>query len=65
MPEWTLKTLRIRNNLTQTEAAEKLGISPAKLSNWEKSKTFPNVPEIIEIEKLYGISYADIKFLPS
>lgn len=65
MPEWTLKTLRINNNLSQAEAAEKLGISPSKLSNWENSKTFPDVPEIMKIEKLYGISYADIKFLPN
>lgn len=60
----TLKALRIINNLTQKEAAKSLGIAETTLSKWENSKSFPTVPEIAKIEKLYHTKYSDIIFLP-
>ena len=48
----------------QIEAAKALGVTPETLSNWERAKSFPTVPQIKEIEKLYSTSYADIQFLP-
>lgn len=59
----TLKMLRVGANLTQEQIAEKLGISPATWSKWENGKTFPDVADIIKIEKLFNISYSDINFL--
>ena len=59
----TLKMLRAGANLTQEQIAKKLGISPATWSKWENGKTFPDVADIIKIEKLFNISYSDINFL--
>ncbi len=61
---FTLKALRINAGLDQKEAAKIIGVTPETLSNWERGKTFPSVPQITEIEKLYNVTYADIKFLP-
>ena len=59
----TLKALRANVNLSQKEAAKKLGINPSTLSSWELGKRFPTVPQIKEIERLYQTSYAAIDFL--
>lgn len=60
----TLEAARVNAGLKQAEAAAKLGITPETLSRWEKGKSFPNVKQINEIEKLYNLTYADINFLP-
>lgn len=63
--KFTLKALRINKNLTQKEASEKLGITKETLSNWENAKSFPNVKQIKNIEKLYDVTYDNIIFLPN
>ncbi len=61
----TLKAARINAGFTtQQEAADKIGVSKDTISNWECGKSFPDVPNIEKIEKLYGVIYADIIFLP-
>lgn len=60
----TLKAARINVGLTQKEAAKKLGISEETVSNYERGKRFPDVPVIRKIEKVYGIPYDRIIFLP-
>lgn len=60
----TLKALRVNAGYTQVEAAKALDITPETLSNWERGKSFPTVPQIKEIEKLYSTIYADIQFFP-
>lgn len=60
----TLKAARVNKDLTQRAAAKLLGISEKTLWNYEKSISFPNEPLIKKIEKVYGISYNDIIFLP-
>lgn len=60
----TLKAARVNKGLTQAQAAEILGVSADIISNWERGKSFPKVPEIQRIETLYGVNYADIIFLP-
>lgn len=62
--ELTLRAARVNKNLTQKEAAELLGISESTLYQYEKSKRFPDVPTIKRIEKLYGVEYKNIIFLP-
>lgn len=61
----TLKALRINAGLDQKEAAAMLEVSPETLSKWEREITFPTVKQISKIEELYGVTYADINFLPS
>ena len=58
----TLKALRVNKGLGQIEAARSLGITPETLSNWERGKSYPNVPQIKKIEALYETSYNDINF---
>ena len=59
----TLKAARVNASLTQKEAADQLGISPDTLANYEKGKSFPDVPLIKKIEKLYHVVYNNIIFL--
>lgn len=63
--EITLMAARVNAGLDRKTAANKLGITAETLGNWEAGNTFPNVPQIIKIENLYGVRYADIKFLPN
>lgn len=59
----TLKALRVNQDLKQSEASEKLGITEETLRRWENAETFPNVKQIKAIEKLYKTSYDEINFL--
>lgn len=60
----SLKALRINSNLTQLEASKKLGISEGTLNNYENYKSFPDIPTVEKILKLYEVTYDDIIFLP-
>lgn len=59
----TLKELRANSNMKQSEVAQKLGISTTTWSKWENGKSFPDVAQVKEIEKLFGVAYDDIIFL--
>lgn len=61
----TLKAARINAGLTQKQAAKELNVSKDSISNWERGKSFPDVMDIQKIEKVYGVTYADIIFLSS
>lgn len=58
----TLKAIRTNKNLTQEEAAKKIGISVETLGNYERGITFPDVPTIKKIEEVYGVNYNNINF---
>ena len=58
----TLKAARVNKNLKQRDACKALGISLATLCKYEKGRTFPDVPTIKKMEKLYDINYNDIDF---
>lgn len=60
----SLKAVRINKNLTQWEATLLIGISVDTLANYEKGASFPDVPIIMKIEKVYGLPYSKINFLP-
>ena len=60
---YTLRTARDRLGLTQKEAAKKLGISDDFLSNYERGKTYPNVPMLKKIEEVYQVEYDQLLFL--
>lgn len=59
----TLKTARVAKNLTQVEAAKKIGISVDTLANYEVGKSYPNIPILKVIERVYGVEYKDLIFL--
>lgn len=62
--EITLKAARINAGLDRKTAATSIGVTPDTLGNWENGMTFPNVPQIMKIEQLYGVKYSDIIFMP-
>lgn len=59
----TLKAARMNKGYDQNTASKLIGISPDTLSNYERGKTFPDVPTIKKIEEVYEIRYDDINFL--
>lgn len=61
---YTLKMLRAKFDLTQEKAGEKVGVSADVWHNWEKAKTFPNIPQLKKIEEKFDVCYNDIIFLP-
>ncbi|WP_338078320.1 helix-turn-helix transcriptional regulator [Acetobacterium wieringae] len=60
----TLKAARVNKSLTQLQAAEILGVTEDTVSNWERGKSYPDALMIKKIEKVYGVKYDDIIFLP-
>ncbi len=64
MEKYTLKTARDRLKITQKEAAKMIGISEDTLSNYERGKSYPDVPIIKKIEAVYKVSYNQLIFLP-
>lgn len=47
---------RVKADLTQVELAERLGVSPKTLRDWEKGKRRPNPEAIASIAKSFGCS---------
>ena len=60
----TLKSARELIGLTQEEAAKKIGVSSDTLSNYERGKSYPDIPVLRKIEEVYNITYERIIFLP-
>lgn len=61
----TLRSARVNKGLTQVKAAELIGITPDTLSNYERGKSYPDVPIIQRMEQVYGMSYSELIFLPT
>ena len=62
--KFTLKTIREIRGLSQSEAAKLIGISTDTLSNYERGKSYPDIPVLRKIEEVYQIDYNQIIFLP-
>jgi len=56
----TLKALRYRTNLTQTELAARIKVCPAQISIWEKGKTEPGAYAVMVLAETFGISSEQI-----
>lgn len=61
----TLKMARQMKELTQEEAAKRIGVSKDTLGNYERGKSYPDIPVLRKIEEVYGVSYDRLIFLPS
>lgn len=59
----TLRAARVNAGYTQIEAANKIGVSKESISNWERGKSYPDVPQLKKIEELYKVDYKDLIFL--
>lgn len=51
-----LKNARNEANFTQEEIAEKLGVSRQTISNWENSKSYPDIISVIKLSDIYSIT---------
>lgn len=48
--------LRLLNNLTQMELAEKLNYSDKTISKWERAESSPDISVLVEMAKLFGVT---------
>lgn len=48
--------LRLLNNMTQVELAEKLNYSDKTISKWERGDSSPDIAVLVEIADLFGVS---------
>ncbi|MEG1074921.1 MAG: helix-turn-helix transcriptional regulator [Ruthenibacterium sp.] len=60
----TLKAARVNSGLTQKDAANRLNVTNDTIGNWERGKSFPDAVAIGNIEKVYGVRYDELIFLP-
>ena len=60
----TLKNAREIHGMTQEEAARKIGVSTDTLGNYERGKSYPDIPVLRKIEDVYGVQYSQLIFLP-
>ena len=51
------------NGLKQSEAAQKIGVSTDTLGNYERGKSYPDIPILRKIESVYGVPYDRLIFL--
>ncbi len=61
---FTLRTAREMRKLTQEEAAKRIGVSTDTLGNYERGKSYPDIPVLRKIEDAYGVPYERLIFLP-
>ena len=52
----TLKTLRFRENMTQLQLAQKLGLTKSVISAYETGLRLPSYDILINIAKIYNVS---------
>ena len=63
--EITMKAARINAGYTQKEAARLLKVSRDTVSNWERGKSYPDVANLRDIERVYNVRYVDLIFFTS
>lgn len=52
----TLKTLRLRKNMTQAQLAQKLGLTKSVISAYEIGLRLPSYDILIHIARIYNVS---------
>lgn len=55
-----LVKLRKLRSITQDELASAVGVSRQAVYKWESGQSYPEVPKLLEIKKLFGISIDDL-----
>ncbi len=55
-----LKEERENSNLTQEEAAKRIGVSKSIISKWETGKSYPSLENLSKISETYGVSINEI-----
>lgn len=60
----TLRAARVNVGLTQTQAAEKLGLRKMTIASYEDYKTSPTIVTALRMAQLYNQRLEDLIFLP-
>lgn len=55
-----IKEIRIKNNLTQKEFADKLGVTFQAVSKWENGKNIPDISLLKELSKMFNVNIDEI-----
>lgn len=55
-----INTLRSQKNLSQDALAEVLLVSRQAISAWETGKAAPSIDNVIELSKIFGVSFEEI-----
>lgn len=55
-----LKVLRVMARMTQEEAANKVGVTQASLSDWERGQYKPSAASVSRLAEAYGVSVHEI-----
>ena len=51
----SLKKIRIRNNLSQIELAEKLNVKQYVISSWEIGRSEPSINQIVKLSNIFKV----------
>lgn len=51
-----IKTIREKNNMTQSDLAKRLGITRSSVNAWEQGISVPSTQYIIELARLFKVS---------
>jgi transcriptional regulator with XRE-family HTH domain len=55
-----INKLRIKNNLSQDQMADKLFVTRQAVSRWELGQSLPSIDSLLEMSKLFTVSFEDI-----
>ena len=51
-----IAALRKRQNISQSDLSEKLGVSPQAVSKWECGNAIPDIDVLLELSHMYGVT---------
>lgn len=55
-----ISSLRKRNNLSQEELAEKVGVTRQTISKWELEETAPDIKQALVLSKVFNVSLDEL-----
>ncbi len=55
-----IKELRVENNLTQKQLAEKLFVTPQALSKWENGENEPSLSVVAQLAEIFNVSLNEV-----
>ena len=58
--ENNIKKLRLANDMSQSQLADKLGVTRAAVSQWENGTFFPRMGMVQRIAGVFGVKVSDV-----